>query len=120
MLLLNIALLIQILYYVVMKAHIFIIVFILVSLFSMLFIKNKILVILTPMLLTHVLFIIFNRKNKKENFRKWKKRFKVKKFVFGPNYKQKYEIVKDERDSERRINETNADTLKKVNEESKK
>jgi len=77
-----------------------------------------------------------------------KKKIKLKKFVksttkavFGPNYKQKYEdgekknkklesensevkkeneIVKDERDSERRINETNADTLKKVNEESKK
>ena len=51
----------------------FIIVFILVSLFSMLFIKNKILVILIPMLLTHVLFIIFNRKNKKENLTEVKK-----------------------------------------------
>ena len=56
--LLELALLIQIIYYIIHDSHFYIILFVLLSLILMSFSKESLIFILVPMALTHILFLI--------------------------------------------------------------
>lgn len=75
--LLELALLIQIIYYIIHDSHFYIILFVLLSLILMNFSKESLIFILVPMALTHILFLIRGEPCR-EGFgrKKWRKRAK--------------------------------------------
>lgn len=82
--LLSLALLIQMLYYIIHDAHYVIILFIIMSLSLLKFSKNENTFILIPMLVSHAIYV-FLPKPSYEGFKK-KKKFNLKK----PNLKKKF------------------------------